>query len=294
MGWESTSRRLLKASSERFYDPEVDVDWEAPLVAGKLCFPEHRISLYGTALWAEMSAEQRAELGKQEMITLMSVVIHAELSLMRSLLRLVQESGPGSDAALYALTEVADECRHSTMFAKTIARLGGEVVPQSILATRLLNVVSALIPQGPFFWASALFFEEPVDRLQRECMDDERLQPLLRMVCRIHVVEEARHVTYAREAALRTMEAAGPFSRGANRLAVALLACSLGRALIRPVTYRREGLDPRRAYRAARENPHYRASLRWTAERLVPYCRDAGFLRGRLTMALWRRSGLLG
>jgi hypothetical protein len=293
MSRERIARRLLKSSAERSYDPEVDIDWCAQISEDKLYFPTHRLPLYGTPLWESLSSEQRIELARQETVTLLSVIIHAELSLMRSLLRAVQEGVPEADSGLYALTEVADECRHSTMFAKAITWLGGSVVPQSRLVTKLVNVVSAVIPQGAFFWASALFFEEPVDRLQREAINDEHIQPLLRMVYRIHVLEESRHVTYAREAARRTMEEAGPLSRRLNRLGVALLAWSLGRALLRPATYRRAGLDSRAAYRAALTNPRYHESLRWMSERLVAFCSDAGFLQGRLTFALWRRSHLL-
>ncbi|GHF76724.1 hypothetical protein FHX82_002606 [Amycolatopsis bartoniae] len=294
MSQEPTARRLLRSSAEWSYDPRVDIDWSAPRREDAVLALTHRLPLYGTELWNSLTPGQQAELARQEAVTSLSVVIHAELSLMRSLLRAVQEGDPAADNALYALTEVGDECRHSTMFARTIAWLGGSVVPQSRLTTRLLNVVSALLPQGPFFWASALFFEEPVDRLQREAMADERLDPLLRMVYRIHVLEEARHVAYAREAAVRTMRKAGPVSRRLNRLGVAFLAWSLGRALIRPQTYARAGLDARAAYRCALANPHYHESLRWMSERLVAFCAEAGFLRGRVTMALWRRSHLLG
>ncbi|WIX92964.1 diiron oxygenase [Amycolatopsis sp. DG1A-15b] len=293
MNQERVARRLLRSSADRSYDPQVDVDWCAPHEEDKLYFPTHRLPLYGTSLWESLSRGQRIELARQEAVTLSSVVIHAELSLMRSLLRAVQEGAPASDPALYALAEVADECRHSTMFARAITWLGGSVVPQSRLVTKLVNIVSAVIPQGPFFWASALFFEEPVDRLQREAMSDESIQPLLRMVYRIHVLEESRHVTYAREAALRTMAEAGPLSRRLNRIGVALLAWSLGRTLLRPATYRRAGLSSRAAYRAALANPHYHESLRWMSERLVAFCADAGFIEGWLTSAIWRRSHLL-
>ena len=38
------------------------------------------------------------------------------------------------------------------------------------------------------------------------------------MVCRIHVVEEARHVRYAREELVRQVEAAGPARLAYSRL----------------------------------------------------------------------------
>ena len=60
-------------------------------------------------------------------------------------------------------------------------------------------------PTGPSMWAGTLVAEELLDRLQREGMADERLQPLTRMVARIHVIEEARHVRFAREELVREM-----------------------------------------------------------------------------------------
>ena len=41
--------------------------------------------------------------------------------------------------------------------------------------------------------------------MQRLTFPDERVQPLVRGVTRIHVVEEARHVRYAREELRRQM-----------------------------------------------------------------------------------------
>ena len=38
-------------------------------------------------------------------------------------------------------------------------------------------------------FASVLVAEETTDRLQRESMHDERVQPMLRAVSRVHVVE---------------------------------------------------------------------------------------------------------
>ena len=59
--------------------------------------------------------------------------------------------------------------------------------------------------KGPSLYAGALLVEETLDRWQRDSMTDERLQPLTRMVNRIHVTEEARHVTFARDELARTM-----------------------------------------------------------------------------------------
>ena len=59
--------------------------------------------------------------------------------------------------------------------------------------------------RGPSAYASILVAEELLDTWQRELMKDERVQPITRMVARIHVLEEARHMTFAREEVKRQM-----------------------------------------------------------------------------------------
>ena len=290
---EITARRLQKASAEKFYDPEVDLDWDAPLVDGKLYKPEHRVSLYGTYLWDRLTPEQRIELGKQETIAGASFGIYAEIGLMQGLLRSVQEGDPTTLHAQYALTEVADECRHSTMFARSIAKVGQQPYRLPRVAVRIGTILTAVLPLGPANFAGALFVEEPFDRLQRENMADPDIQPHIRMVNRIHVTEEARHMTYARDEVMRGMPELGRGKQALNRGLVALMAVGLKYTLIEPRAYRRVGLEPREAMKVAFANPHYQETLRWACERLVAFLDQAGFLRGRITMALWRRSGLL-
>ena len=52
--------RLLRGSAKQSYDPEVDVDWDAPLVDGKWGITPERISIYGTELWDSLTLEQQS------------------------------------------------------------------------------------------------------------------------------------------------------------------------------------------------------------------------------------------
>ncbi|HEY2205924.1 MAG TPA: diiron oxygenase, partial [Pseudonocardia sp.] len=91
---EKTAERLLGSSAARSYDPDVDIDWSAPLDPDKLFLPEHRVSLYGTELWDRMSPEQRRELAKNEIISITSFGIVAEVALMHLLLKVVTLGDP--------------------------------------------------------------------------------------------------------------------------------------------------------------------------------------------------------
>ena len=52
---DATARRLLRSTAKQSYDPEVDIDWDAPLVDGAWFMQPERLSLYGTPIWEAMT-----------------------------------------------------------------------------------------------------------------------------------------------------------------------------------------------------------------------------------------------
>ena len=288
---EKTADRLLNSSADKFYDPDVDIDWAAPLAAGKYYVPEHRISLYGTPLWDRLTPEQRVELGKHEVASIASNGLWFELLLMRMLLDEVYRIDPTTRHAQYALTEIADECRHSTMFARAIEKVGAPAYgPPRVL--RRLGKLLPVIGYGPALYGSILIAEEILDRIQRESMADPDVQPLVRMVNRIHVLEEARHVTFARQEVVRGMSELRKWELPYQRLLISVVAFSITRSLINPRVYRAVGLDPRQAFDAAIANPHHQATLRWSGERIMAFLDEVGLV-GAPGTTWWRKAFLL-
>ena len=177
------------------------------------------------------------------------------------------------------------------MFGKAIARCG---VPAYGPMTRVrrLGWVFKSIAHGPGAYASILVAEELLDRWQRELMKDERVQPLIRMVSRVHVLEEARHMTFAREEVARTVPGLSGPALAWHRNVAAQSAYMVGRALVNPAVYAAVGLDPREARRQALGNPHYRRTLAWMGERVVAFLGEQGMI-GAADRPLWRRSLLM-
>ncbi|WP_216214295.1 AurF N-oxygenase family protein [Amycolatopsis aidingensis] len=290
-GREKTAERLLKSSANKFYDPEVDIDWGAPLVDGKRYIPEIRSSLYGTQLWERLTPEQRIELGKHELASVATSGIWFEVLLMQMLLKVVYNTDPTTSHAQYALTEIADECRHSTMFARMSERLGVPVYGP-VPALRQLARVLPVIGYGPALYGSILVAEEILDRLQREQMNDPEIQPLVRMVNRIHVLEEARHVTFAREEVTRGMAKLSKAELPYQRYLIALVSFFVVRALVNPRIYKSVGIAPKEGVKAAWSNPHWQQTIRYAGERIMPFLQENGLV-GAPGMHLWRRSNLL-
>jgi hypothetical protein len=288
---EKTAERLLNSSADKFYDPEVDIDWAAPLVDGLRYTPEHRCSLYGTALWDRMSEDQRIELSKHEIASIASVGLWFEILLMQMLLKEVYRSDPTTMHVQYALTEIADECRHSTMFARMVERIGCPPYGPPAHVHRLGRLLPT-IGYGPALYGSILVAEEVLDRLQRETMADETVQPLVRMVNRIHVLEEARHVRFAREEVVRGMTSVSKVELPYQRWLLATVAMFITRSLINPRAYAAVGLDAAEAHRAALGNPAWQETIRWSGERIVKFLDECGLV-GKPGMSAWRRSFLL-
>jgi len=288
---EAVAQRLLEASARLSYDPTVEIDWEAPHVPDAYWLPPHRSSLYGTELWERLSHAQRVELTKHEVASAASAGLWFETILMQMLIRHYYDADPTSRHAQYMLTEVADECRHSVMFGRLIEALGCPVYPASRL-DHLLGRYLKATATGPHMYAAILIAEEILDAFQREIMVDESLQPLIRAVSRIHVVEEARHVRFAREELVRQVAAAGPLDMAYARLLIGRAAYSIANRLVHPRVYAAVGIRPRVGRAAARANPNFRASLRWSAQRVYAFLTDLGLVAGPGRL-LWARAGLI-
>ncbi|WP_369015806.1 AurF N-oxygenase family protein [Actinocrinis puniceicyclus] len=290
-GREQTAERLLRSTAQRSYDPELEIDWSAPPVPGLGYLREERCSLYGTPLWRSLSPEQRLELGKHEAASVASVGIWLEFLLMRMLTKLVYEGDPTSRHVQYALTETADECRHSTMFARMIERIETPAYGPTRSVHRRGRVLP-LLARGPAMWGAVLIGEEVVDRFQREMVGDESIQPLMRMVNRIHIVEEARHIGFARAELVRSIESTPRWQLPYHRLLLSHIAYIVCRSLINPRVYASVGLDPRATHRVALNNPHHRATIRFGGEKIMPFLAEAGLV-GEPGMYFWRKSFLV-
>ena len=288
---EQNAQRLLRVSARHSHDPLTEIDWDAPVDPDQFAIPAHRVSLYGTELWHQLTPRQQAQLSVYELASVTSAGIWFELVLMEGLVRHVYDSDLTTSHSQYALTEVADECRHSTMFARYIAATGYPSARPSRRASRL-GKLHMLLNDTTMTFAGAIFVEEFTDAMQREMVRDESLQPLARSVARIHVIEEARHIGYAKPELERRWARMSPARRAVFRQALGLLAYQAVNETIHPRVYAMVGLDPRQARTVAARNPEWRAAKAEWARKAVGFFTELGMIDSR-SQALWRRAALL-
>ncbi|GGX55981.1 AurF N-oxygenase family protein [Streptomyces minutiscleroticus] len=288
---EQVAERLLASSARHSFDPDEELDWDAPFEEGKWFWPPELVSLYDTPMWRRMGEEQRVLLSAHEAAALASLGIWFEIILMQLLVRHIYDKAATSAHVRYALTEIEDECRHSKMFARLISRGGTPHYPVTP-AHHLLGRVFKTVSTTPGSFTATLLGEEVLDWMQRLTFPDERVQPLIRGVTRIHVVEEARHVRYAREELRRQMVTAPRWSQEFTRVTSGEFARVFSVAFVNPEVYTNVGLDRRAAVAQVRASGHRREIMQAGAKRLTDFLDDIGVLRG-VGRALWRSSGLL-
>ena len=284
---------MLRSSARHSYDPEVDIDWDAPIDPSLWGMQPERMSLYGTHLWDGLTEEQRITLSHHEVASIASVGLWFELLLMQMMLRDLYDDDPTGAHMHYALTEVADECRHSTMFGKSIGHFGVPAYGPPHKIHRLGRLFNHVV-RGP----------------ERLCLDPRRRGDPRHLAARPDEGRagaadhpHGRAHPRARGGAPHDLRARGGQAAARGPLGATAPAAAGddrpdlpdGRALslVNPKVYLSVGIDPREGRRTALGNPHYRATMQWMGEKPLAFLRENDLLP-KSQEKVWRASLLLG
>ncbi len=283
--------RLLDSAATLSYDPLAEVDWETPLDEDFHGASPEWSTLYGTSYWNELTEAQRKELTRQEAASVASTGIWFEMILQQLILRDIYAKDPTDDTFQWALTEIADECRHSIMFARGAKKLRAPAYRPRRAAVELGRAFKTLA-FGEAAYAAILVAEEVLDVMQRDWMRDERVVPFVRTINNIHVVEESRHMKFAREETRRHLAKAGRGRRHIHAFVIAVAAYVIVTSMVNRAVYANAGLDSRRALTAARDNEHHKAMMRSSCAGLMEFLASARLLT-KPALAFYKRAHLI-
>ncbi len=286
-----TTERLLESSATLSYDPATEVDWETPLDDADHGTSPEWSTLYGTTYWNELSDEQRSELTRQEAASIASTGIWFEMILQQMLLRDFYAKDPTDPDFQWALTEIADECRHSIMFARGADKLRAPAYRPKRYVVELGRAYKTLA-SGEAAYAAILVAEEVLDVMQRDGMRDVRIAPFVRTINNIHVVEESRHMKFAREEVREQMASAGWLRRQVSSVVVAIASYFIVTSMVNDTVYERVGLDKKRAVREAKANEHHKSLMRSSCSGLMDFLSSVGLLT-KPAQFFYKRANLL-
>ena len=286
---DAKADKLVTASERASYDPFTDVDWSPAFDDAMFYLPPEFLPLYGTAAWDAMSEAERIAYSRHEVAALCSAGIWFENILMQILLKELYNK-PATDGSFrYLLVETADECRHSSMFGEMISRAGTPAyqVPRYL---RYLGRFLVATARGPISYVSILAAEELLDISNRATMKDDRVHPVSRQVAKLHVFEEARHMSYARTYIAEVFPTLGRFRRLAAAVMAPFVVAGITDAMCNPAVYAELGIEG--GVKTARKNPAYVERRKDDLERLTGLLSEVGVIT-RWTRPVWRAFGLV-
>ncbi|MEP6624296.1 MAG: diiron oxygenase [Acidimicrobiia bacterium] len=194
----SKAAQLVAASERMTLDPFRDVDWSVEIADDRQYHltPE-KLPLFGTPTWDAMTETERRTYSRHECAAVCAAGIWFENKLMQIVLRHLATLPVTDPAHRYLLVEVADECRHSTMFGEYIRKAGTPAYAPETDGSGL-DVVDELPGGRAMGYLLILAVEELLDTTNRATMRDDTIHPVSRQIAKLHVMEEARHVSFAK------------------------------------------------------------------------------------------------
>src|SRR5436190_12143059 len=238
--YQSLIARLSHQSVVKHFDAYADVPWDDPEYRIDPEDPRWEMSdedpLGATEWYKAQPQGVRARLGLQGIVSAMKTGLQFESVLKRGLLEYVATLTNNVPEFRYAYHEVIEEAPHSLMFKEFVNRSG--LNPPGM--PKLMQFGSrGVVKMGRRF--PALFFlfvlggEDPIDYVQRqELRSAKEINPLLERIMRIHVTEEARHLSFARHYLKRNVPELGRFRRRMLAVRVPFILGTMAGMMLRP------------------------------------------------------------
>ena len=290
--------RLNKLSVDKHADAYADIDWDAPELALDRSDPRLGLPavdpIAATDWYRALPPEARAEVGCYRFAAAMKIGWHFENLLQRGLLTYAFGLPNGDPAFRYLHHEIIEESQHTLMFQEFVHRSGlpvrGMARTWRFLAKLVIFRLAVVDPA--LFFIFVLGGEDPVDHLQRTMLRDGLDHPLVERIIRIHVTEEARHLSFARHFLKREVPTLGRARRFVLSLSAPVVMAVMARMMLEPPSdLRRHTGMPRSVVRQAYATPEGRRLLADSVAKTRRLCGELGLMT-RPARWVWRACGI--
>lgn len=187
--------RLSAKSRENFYDVYKRFEWTDRIDPDRFGMPPEITTLHGTDVWDELDDEQKHRLGICEAGNLFAGTLHGEQVLVAGLSNQLYGKKLSPEVTDYLHHFLDEENKHMVMFGLYCRKYVGRVYPaKSLPLPRALGPGEDIIG----FYALAMVVEDFGDYFNIRTMRDDRCDPLVREISRVHHVDESRHLSFDR------------------------------------------------------------------------------------------------
>jgi hypothetical protein len=296
--FDAIVKRLSRQSVDKHFDAYGDVAWDDPEYAVDPTDPRWQLwdgdGLGHTEWFRSQPAEVQSRVALHRVAAAMRVGWQFENILQRGLLRYVFRLPNGANEFRYLHHEIIEESQHTLMFQEFVNRTGLPIdgMPKvfTVIAEKLVLRLSRSNP--PLFFLFVLGGEDPVDHLQRQRLRAGVSHPLVERIMRIHVTEEARHISFARNYLKAEVPTLSRFQRLRLSLRAPLLYGVMTRLMVDPPAQlaRTYGIPPS-VMAEAKRHPEHRKLIAGAGAKPRKLCSDLGLVN-RFTAKLWDAVGL--
>ncbi|MGH8980790.1 MAG: AurF N-oxygenase family protein [Acidimicrobiales bacterium] len=290
--------RLSRQSVDKHFDAYADIDWDAPELAIDPTDPRWELvdfdPVANTSWYHDQPSDVRARLGLHRIAMTMRTGWEFENVLQRGLLSHAYWLGNGMPEFRYVHHEVVEESQHTMMFQEFVNRTGLPVrgLPPRIKLAAELFVVPLARLDPPLFFFFVLGGEDPIDHVQRRRLRAGIAHPLLERIIRIHVTEEARHLSFARHYLREELGRLPRARRALLSIAVpALLGVMTRLMLAPPPGFAHRNSIPKAVVREAKRSNEHRALRSDSVAKIRRLCTESG-LMNPFARLVWRAAGL--
>ena len=298
-GWEALLGRLSNLSVTKHFDAYADVDWEAPDMQIRRDDPLWKLReddpLGATDWYRSLPPESRSALGLDLIASKMKLGLQLESVLKQGLLRFAAELPNGSPEFRYCYHEVIEEAQHSLMFQEFVNRTGFDargLTGLDRLGSRFVIGLGRRFPE--LFFVFVLGGEDPIDHVQRrELRRGAPIHPLSERIMRIHVTEEARHLSFARHYLKRRVPELSRIRRTELAIGAPLVLAAMAQMMLRPSRQivAEYGIPKAVLDQAYTRNPAHKAATVESLQKVRRLCEELGLLTPA-NQRFWRILGL--
>lgn len=271
----------LSRNSSPYHDPVARIRWEN-LSLEQYWLPPEALSLYGIPPYQTLSDAQRRRLSHYEFLNFIEAGLWLEGIFMERIARALHARGESPGTVQYRLHELREEAGHSLMFLELMERSGLAVPHTRHPRLRLADLFGRYAPRESLgFWMAIVLGEEIPDRLNRYLRSHaEDVCPAVMEVCSLHIIDEARHIAYARAVFEQRLAGLSRWRRMLLRPVIQKLLRQFVDVFYypRPDLYELAGLLPGHEWaRLARRNPHRAAFVDRCINPTLQMFRNRGF-----------------
>ncbi|MEV2267341.1 AurF N-oxygenase family protein [Nonomuraea africana] len=297
--YESVIERLSKASVDKHWEPYVDIPWDDPDFLIDPADPRWElppVDKLGRHPWYQSrSPETRARIGLWRVATAMKIGLQFENLLKRGLLNYAYRLPNGSPEFRYVYHETIEEGHHGMMFQEFVNRtklpIRGMPGPLSLLAQ-----VAPWIPliSTELFFVFVLGGEDPIDHVQRKVLKNGyKHHPLEEAIMRIHIAEEARHISFARHYLRRRVPRMPRYRRFALGVISPIILGFMARIMLAPPgpMVRAFKIPPQVVKEVYSGSAEAQAEIRDSVGKTRELCAELGLINP-VTRRIWKAMGI--